>query len=100
MQTEFFTLLAGALITWVLQKPNIDPFHIVSMAEVDTHLHKKHNPRVGHGVGETQDAAAHDRITQVEDRHTKGGMSWVLREKTLEREGKREITMSSTDRKQ
>lgn len=70
------------------------------MAEVDTHLHKKHNPRVGHGVGETQDAAAHDRITQVEDRHTKGGMSWVLRERKLEREGKREITMSSTDRKQ
>ena len=73
---------------------------MVSMAEVNTHLHKKHNASVGHGVGETQDAAAHDRITQVEDRHTKGGMSWVLRERKVEREGKREITMTSTDCKQ
>lgn len=43
------------------------------------HLHKQNDARVGHGVGQTQDPAAHDGITQVEDRHPKRGMSRVLR---------------------
>lgn len=34
--------------------------------DIDVHLHKEDNPRVGHGVGQAQDPTAHDGITQVE----------------------------------
>lgn len=34
---------------------------------------------VGHGVGQTQDAAAHDGVTEVEDGHSKGGFPFKLR---------------------
>ena len=37
---------------------------------------------VGHGIGQSQDPTAHDSITQVEDRHAKGRLSFKLMEKT------------------
>ncbi len=33
---------------------------------------------VGHGVRQTQNAAAHDGVAQVEDRHAKGGFTLKL----------------------
>lgn len=33
---------------------------------------------VGHGIGQSQDSTAHNSITQVEDRHTKRGLSFKL----------------------
>lgn len=47
---------------------------------VDTHahLHEKQDARVGHGVGQAQDPAAHDGVAQVEGGHPEGRGSRVL----------------------
>lgn len=42
------------------------------------HLREQHDSCVGHGIGEAQDAAAHDGVTEVEHGHAKGRVSWVL----------------------
>lgn len=39
---------------------------------------KENDAGVGHGVGQAQDAAAHDGVAQVEDRHPKGGVAGML----------------------
>lgn len=44
-------------------------------------LHKQGDAGVGHSVGQTQDAAAHDGVPQVEDGHAKGSSALVLRGK-------------------
>lgn len=36
------------------------------------------HPSVGHGVGQSQDAAAHDGVAQVEDRHPERGLALKL----------------------
>lgn len=41
-------------------------------------LHKQGDAGVGHGPGQTQDAAAHDGIAQVEDGHPKGSVALML----------------------
>lgn len=41
-------------------------------------LQEQGDARVGHGPGQTQDATAHDGVTQVEDGHPKGGVALVL----------------------
>ena len=50
--------------------------------QIDTsrHLHEKYDPCVGHGIGQAQDSTAHDGITQVEWRHSKGGGPRMLEE--------------------
>ena len=59
--------------------------HLAASSELyvwtDRHSHKQSDPGVGHGVGQTQDAAAHDGISEVEDGHAKGGIALVLQRK-------------------
>lgn len=50
------------------------------------HLRKEHNAGVSHGVGQAQDAAAHDGVAQVKHRHPEGSVARMLlgeREKNL-----------------
>lgn len=47
------------------------------------HLHKKYDSRVCHGIGQAQDSTPHDGIAQIEWRHSKGGVSRMLKEKTV-----------------
>lgn len=42
------------------------------------YLHEKDNSCVGHGVGEPQDATAHNGIAEVEGGHSKGSSASVL----------------------
>lgn len=51
------------------------------LTDMYVHLHKKDDPRVGHGVGQAQDTTTHDGVTQVKGGHSKGGRSRVLEEK-------------------
>lgn len=43
---------------------------------------EKHDAGVGHGEGQTEDAAAHDGVAQVEDGHPKGGVTRMLHRET------------------
>lgn len=48
------------------------------------HLREEHNAGVRHSVWQAQNAAAHDGVAKVEDRHSKGGMAgMLLGEKTM-----------------
>lgn len=42
------------------------------------YLRKEHYASVSHGEGQAQDAAAHDGVAQIEDRHPKGGVAGML----------------------
>lgn len=44
--------------------------------------HKEGDAGVGHGVGQAQDAAAHDGVAQVEHGHAEGRVALVLRTQT------------------
>lgn len=43
-------------------------------------LQEEDHPSVGHGVRQSQDAAAHDGVAQVEDRHAERGLALELGE--------------------
>lgn len=46
-------------------------------------LRKENNAGVGHGVGQAQDAAAHDGVAQVEDRHAERSVARMLPERKV-----------------
>lgn len=70
--------------------------HAVSFCVLQQeHLREEHNASVRHGVRQAQNAAAHDGVAQVEDWHSKGGMTgMLLGEKTM---NKGEISTMKTD---
>lgn len=41
---------------------------------------EEQDSRVGHGIGEAEDATAHDGITQIENRHSEGCGSRTLKD--------------------
>lgn len=45
----------------------------------ENNLQEEDHPRVGHGVRQSQDAAPHDGVAQVEDGHAKRGLALELR---------------------
>lgn len=52
------------------------------------HLHKQGDAGVGHGVGQSQDAAAHDGVAKVEDGHAEGGIALMLRREKKDQDQK------------
>lgn len=52
------------------------------------HSHKEDDPRVSHGVGQAQDAAAHDGVAEVKDGHAKRRLSLKLQSQKEERKAK------------
>lgn len=50
------------------------------------YLRKEHYASVSHGEGQAQDAAAHDGVAQVEDRHPKGGVAGMLLREKMKRD--------------
>lgn len=55
--------------------------HVTTSPPSWQHSQEEDDASVGHGVGQPQDAAAHDGIAQVEDRHPKRRLAFELCDK-------------------
>ena len=75
---RLFAGVFGTGITSFLSTTSTDQPVKCRMLWLRKDLHKEGDASVGHSVGQTQDAAAHDGVAQVEDWHAKGGIALVL----------------------
>lgn len=78
MTTKHTQLTAGPVIygNKVAERFNQTPLACGAFGDV----REQHDAGVRHGEGQSQDAAAHYGIAQVENRHPEGGVSRMLQE--------------------